>query len=1163
MIIKNFNEDILRDYEANLEIFFDQETNAVVEPGREDGAPRFLFTEVTGYALLDFLQLYSITGNKKYIEKSRTSADWIINSAQDSSGGVLTRYYFDKDTNPELADKSFSGRRIYSFDTAICLRGMVAVYDHTHDEKYLESAVRMGDFLIGKMIDQDGVVAAIFDGKLGRPDEPNPEVWSRCFGAFHSKVGEALVDLAASSGDRRYEEAAILLCEKLLAFQSQDGNFETSRGGTELHPHCYATEGLLHVGRMTKNEKLISAAHKATVWALSRCEGGEIAQSFDFATGKPLSRFRTDALAQVLALASDLMQMGRLGSEYQEILDQLAGTILCMKQNGDGYYRYGYYEREFNGKFESNTRSYWTNMFCLRGFYKYYISYIIGRTYIALLAGGIGSRVWPISCENRPKPVSFTLLGDHSHIQETIRRYTDNYFIPPDRIYILCSENALEQASEQAYQEGVPRQNCIIEHEPKGTIPAVSLALDGLPETVGDEERVIIVTMSDNVISPYNSFQSSVANALIAAYENDCMVSIGKAVDRDEPLDSRFGHMVYERRINDYNVFEVNRFIEKPQGEMSRHIREISGGLAWECGGVIFREGFYKHITNSEGYETGNLAENLLSKAGDWDDQSNDKIRLATALLDDNARFEDFGVPGTNLVRFYKDDPRYFRCGQNVCLGNPDIIDLLCCSNNLVISDRLPIEIYGLKGFVVIDNSVTNTAVIMPIDEVKHLPGLYRLFSGSQNYEPYITGGERAESAQPTTFVEKSPNAHADSEYGLVFAYNFEESISIRRTKNKLVIVNQACPQLDREDFSVLLEKQNEDPKLIEHLVHVGMLANALQGGEFVLSERARHAMSLLCLYHDYGGYLNDETEAREQQLIHEFEEHTKLDRRLLDSRIICEVMAGFMSEGDIKDGDLISLLNDNVNSAVEFLRLRKVSDPDLRDLVITLLQIQDSPHLYAAYMQGYEKIGLPFALKEVDMIFSCLKMAENISNGRWLWKRRKYLSSESHGQSGFLLHKKEGIEDLPFIIAFTAKWLSKANIDPAPVIRRFNEAMAEDDELAKIIIDLQDGLPLLLCDQIYLALNRELPLSKEYIYQIANEGISHILGSDEYLFQIPQFIELPMKLSEIEYYCQHLDANHVNLVREVVSEIYHQNWKSFRAYVEPESVARLLSQAS
>jgi hypothetical protein len=428
----------------------------VFEPGREDGTPRFLFTEVTGYALLDDLTLYSLTGNKHYLDMANKSAAWIVAHGQDPTGGVLTRYFFERDTDPDLIDKSFAGRRIFTFDVAICLRGMVALYRYTGDETWLRSAVRMGDYLLDCVVSSEAEVTAIYDAARGQAVPADRNKWSRCFGAFHSKAGEALIDLFAVTKQEKYALAARAICHKVIRFQSPKGNFETSSGRTELHPHCYATEGLLHVGRMTGEEAFIDSARRATEWALGHCKNGEIPQVIDSSSDAAQARFRTDALAQVLALASDLVQMGRIGQEKLPLLDQLAAKLLSMKKNGDGYFQYGFYEREFKGKLEADTRSYWTNMFCMRGLIRYYMAVLLENTYVAILAGGIGSRVWPISCENRPKPVSYSLLGDRSLLQETIRRFTHDFFIMPNRIFILCSANALGQVSEQAGKEGVP-----------------------------------------------------------------------------------------------------------------------------------------------------------------------------------------------------------------------------------------------------------------------------------------------------------------------------------------------------------------------------------------------------------------------------------------------------------------------------------------------------------------------------------------------------------------------------------------------------------------------------------------------------------------------------------------------------------------------------------
>ncbi|MEQ1717627.1 MAG: hypothetical protein ABL907_16885, partial [Hyphomicrobium sp.] len=106
MAIQHFGREVLGPYEGSLPVFFDQETGAVLEPGREDGTPAFLFTEVTGYAILDRLLLYALTQKQGHLDAARRAADWIVDKAIDPTGGVLTRFYFDQDERPELADKA-------------------------------------------------------------------------------------------------------------------------------------------------------------------------------------------------------------------------------------------------------------------------------------------------------------------------------------------------------------------------------------------------------------------------------------------------------------------------------------------------------------------------------------------------------------------------------------------------------------------------------------------------------------------------------------------------------------------------------------------------------------------------------------------------------------------------------------------------------------------------------------------------------------------------------------------------------------------------------------------------------------------------------------------------------------------------------------------------
>ena len=632
MIIRNFGEDVLGDYETQLDHFFDAKTGAVVEHRRNDGTPRFLFTEVTGYAILDFLLLYSITGKEEYLFKAGKCGDWIINSARDACGGVKTRYYFEEDGNPDLLATSFYGRRIFSFDTAICLKALVALYDKTHDAVYREAAEKMGEFLISMMVQEDGSVCAVYNAANDEYVQDDPARWSKQSGSFHAKVGEALIDLYSVIKKDEYRNKAEMICENALRFQSDDGNFKTSEGLTELHPHCYSAEGLLHVGRRIQNHEFIKAARAATEWAVNRSKKGEIPQVFDYTTGEPMGSFRTDGLAQALGLAADLLHIGQFNRRYKNKLNGLASRIMNMKSSREKYFKYGFYEKEYNGSLESDTRSYWTNMFCLRGLYKYYRSYLLDQTYVVILAGGKGTRCWPISCETKPKPFAESLLGDRSLLEETVRRYTANGFFNPKRIFFLCSQKAKNIAVEHAKTMKIPKDNIIFEKQARDTLPAVSLALKQMDPLDKDEDRLVVVSMADNVFEPYADFQRAVIQALSVARENECFVSVGKPVSRDDAFDGRFGHIRYTRRINGYRCFRVDEFHEKPGEEKYEELRQKKDHLAWDCGTVVFKHSCFNRTVPSPRAGQ-NLSKNLLAKAADWSSTAKNRVRVAISCF--------------------------------------------------------------------------------------------------------------------------------------------------------------------------------------------------------------------------------------------------------------------------------------------------------------------------------------------------------------------------------------------------------------------------------------------------------------------------------------------------------------------------------------------------
>jgi uncharacterized protein YyaL (SSP411 family) len=272
-------------------------------------SPSFVYSEITGYAITTLLFLKNIYNDDTYLEKAKKAAMWIKDYAMISCGAVRTRLY----ENDSSADKlySFSGENIFSFDLGMVLYGMINLYKSTNEEAFLESSVKMADFLLGKMHKKDGSFYAIYNVNTKKAHE-SFDKWSNQSGSFHSKLGLGLVDMFEVTKEKKYIDAASAVCEYALNKQEANGRFVTNCADktTNLHPHCYSIEGLLYVGSYLKSEKLINVAKKAAAWIFDNISDGKIDELYNPKTNSFNNFQRLDALSQALRLGA-IFEMDR------------------------------------------------------------------------------------------------------------------------------------------------------------------------------------------------------------------------------------------------------------------------------------------------------------------------------------------------------------------------------------------------------------------------------------------------------------------------------------------------------------------------------------------------------------------------------------------------------------------------------------------------------------------------------------------------------------------------------------------------------------------------------------------------------------------------------------------------------------------------------------
>lgn len=251
--------------------------------------------------------------------------------------------------------------------------------------------------------------------------------------------------------------------------------------------------------------------------------------------------------------------------------------------------------------------------------------------YAVIMAGGIGSRLWPRSRASSPKQF-LDLVGPHTMLQDTVRRLQP--LIPVERILLVVGEEHAETVLEQI--PDMSRDNLVLEPQARGTAPCIGLA--ALVIRRRDPDAVMGVFPADHRIADDARFRQAIAAAAEVARDG-YLVTLGIA-----PNEANTGYGYIQRgeslgQVNGFDVYEVQRFTEKPDGETARTFVE-SGKYYWN-GGI-----FVWQVTTILGeIETHlpRLDKELGTIADAWDTDRRDEV-LASAWQQVPQTTIDYGI---------------------------------------------------------------------------------------------------------------------------------------------------------------------------------------------------------------------------------------------------------------------------------------------------------------------------------------------------------------------------------------------------------------------------------------------------------------------------------------------------------------------------------------
>lgn len=196
-----------------------------------------------------------------------------------------------------------------------------------------------------------------------------------------------------------------------------------------------------------------------------------------------------------------------------------------------------------------------------------------------ILAGGIGSRFWPLSTRARPKQL-LPLVNSEPLLVNTLQRLAP--IIPAEQTLILTGESLREAIGAAA--PDVPAENIIAEPRPVGTAGALAWAAVEIKRRHG-EDAVMICVHSDWAIGDDNAFRESLLAAERVAIEEHALVTVGVVPTRGDP---GFGY-IQPGKKTESGALRVLRFVEKPSRERAEHM--LHGGYLWNSGIFVWRVG--------------------------------------------------------------------------------------------------------------------------------------------------------------------------------------------------------------------------------------------------------------------------------------------------------------------------------------------------------------------------------------------------------------------------------------------------------------------------------------------------------------------------------------------------------------------------------------------
>lgn len=322
--------------------------------------------------------------------------------------------------------------------------------------------------------------------------------------------------------------------------------------------------------------------------------------------------------------------------------------------------------------------------------------------YVLIMAGGSGTRFWPISTSSMPKQFLDILSVGKTLLQQTIERFLD--ICPKENIYVITNKNYKKLVKEQL--PFLKENQILLEPEKRNTAPCIAYGCFKIHSL--NKNAQVCVTPSDHYITDNTNFIKTINEGFCAA-NKESLITIGVSPTR---ADTGYGYIKYIKSIKE-KVYNVSHFTEKPNKEKAQEFLN-SDEYLWNTGIFIWNtQSILKEFKNHEKniYNLFKKNENKLNTKEEnifleenFKKCTNISIDYAIMEKSKNVKvilssfnWTDLGTWGSLYNTLEKDNN-----------GNAIITNKLLSyssKNNIIVSNKKIIVLEGLEDYILVENN--------------------------------------------------------------------------------------------------------------------------------------------------------------------------------------------------------------------------------------------------------------------------------------------------------------------------------------------------------------------------------------------------------------------------------------------------------------------------